>query len=508
MTPENLIEAHGITKTYPDGTVALSGVDFAVRPGEVHGLLGENGAGKTTLTKILSGLLHPTSGEIRWQGERVRLLSPREALQLGIGMVHQHFALVSPFTGLENVALGEEGGGALGPVRAAVIRRRVEEIMEESGLVAPLDVPVEDLPVGVQQRIEILKMLYREVNLLILDEPTAVLTPQEADELFGVLRNLAAQGKSVVFITHKLHEIMAVTDRVTVLRGGKVVAVRDTQETSVEELAQLMVGKELPALRERAERPPGQEILRVRELVVLGPEGQPTVKGVTFSVQEGEIFGIAGVQGNGQSELVEALVGLRPWKGEVELAGKSLHGLGPAEISALGLAHIPEDRQTTGLILDFTLAENSILGRLRAFQSRLGRLRWRKVHQYSQELMSRFSIQAQSTTVPVRYLSGGNQQRLVVGRELSKSPKLLIANQPTRGLDIAATHYIRDLLLRLRDQGMGILLVSADLDEIFELSDRVAVMYRGVFAAIVPKEELDRTKIGLLMGGVEGVQAR
>lgn len=417
-------------------------------------------------------------------------------------MVHQHFALVGPFTGLENVALGLEGGGALFPVQATAIRSQLEAIMEQSGLVAPLDVPVEELPVGVQQRVEILKMLYREVDLLILDEPTAVLTPQEAEELFGVLRNLAAQGKSVVFITHKLEEIMTATDRVTVLRQGKVVAVRETGETSVEELAQLMVGRELPGLRERAGNPPGRVILRVQDLVVPGREGQPAVKGVSFTVQEGEIFGIAGVQGNGQSELVEALVGLRPWEGEVELAGESLRGLGPAEIANLGLAHIPEDRQNTGLILDFTLAENSILGRLRAFQSRLGRLRWRKVHRFAQELIANFSIQAPSPIVPARYLSGGNQQRLVVGRELSKSPKLLIANQPTRGLDIAATHYIRDLLLELRDQGMGILLVSADLDEIFELSDRVAVMYRGEFTAIVPREELDRGKVGLLMGGV------
>ena len=502
MADNALLEARGIAKVYPDGTVALRGVDFVVRPGEVHGLLGENGAGKTTLTKIISGLLPPTSGEIRWRGKRVRFSSPREALRAGIGMVHQHFALVGPFTGLENIALGEEGGGALSPVHVASVRRRVEDIMRESGLEAPLDIPVEDLPVGVQQRVEILKMLYREVDLLILDEPTAVLTPQEAEELFSVLRGLAAQGRSVIFITHKLAEVTAVTDRVTVLRRGEVVATRETPGTTVEELARLMVGEELPPPRARAERAPGREVLRLEGFTVPGPAGKPVVQGVSFSVREGEILGIAGVQGNGQTELVEALVGLRPWSGHAELLGEDLAGRGPGEIASLGLAHIPEDRHGMGLILEFNLAENAILGRLRPFLDPLGRLRWGKVYRFARELISRFSIQAPGPKVPVRYLSGGNQQRLVVGRELSKAPKLLIANQPTRGLDVAATRYIRDLLLRLRDEGMAILLVSADLDEVLELSDRVAVMYRGTFAGFLSREEFDRERIGLLMGGV------
>lgn len=501
MAGEAILETRGITKVYPDGTVALTGVDLVVRPGEIHGLLGENGAGKTTLTKIISGLLPPTSGEIRWKGKAVRFSSPREALAAGIGMVHQHFALVDAFNAVENIALGEEGGGTLGPVRAASVRHRLEAIMEESGLEVPLDTPVEELPVGVRQRIEILKMLYREVDLLILDEPTAVLTPQEAEELFSVLRDLAAGGKSVIFITHKLAEAMAVTDRVTVLRRGRVAAVRETGETSPEELARLMVGEELPPLKERAGRAPGKEVLRVEGLTVPGAEGRPAVRGVSFSVREGEILGIAGVQGNGQTELVEALVGLRPWSGRAELLGKALAGLGPGEIAALGLAHIPEDRHGMGLVLDFTLAENAVLGRLKPFTDAFGRLRWGRIFRFAQELVSRFSIQAPSPKVPVRYLSGGNQQRLVVGRELSKSPKLLIANQPTRGLDVAATRYIRELLLKLRDEGLAILLVSADLDEILELSDRVAVMYRGAFAGILSREELDRGRIGLLMGG-------
>ena len=502
MQSEALLSAQGITKIYADGTVALTAVDFAVRPGEVHGLLGENGAGKTTLTKILSGLLQPTAGKILWRGKPARFSSPREALRAGIGMVHQHFALVGPFTGLENIALGAEGNGLLLPMRAETIRQKLMELAEASGLRAPLDVPVEELPVGVQQRLEILKMLFRNVDLLILDEPTAVLTPQEVAELFPILRNLVRQGKSVIFITHKLREILSVTDRVTVLRRGRVVGGRETPGTSVEELAQLMVGEALGGGVRRAPRPPGPVLLRVRDLRVPGPQGRSAVEGVSFEVRSGEIFAIAGVQGNGQSELVEALVGLRPWAGEVEVLGQSLRGKSPAQIAALGLVHIPEDRQNLGLILDFHVVENSVLGGLKPFLDFLGGVRWPRATRFAQELLQRFAVQARGVRAPARSLSGGNQQKLVVGRELSKSPRILLANQPTRGLDIAATRYIRDLLVRLRDEGMAILLVSADLDEIFELADRVAVMYRGTFSGVHPVEELDREKVGLLMGGV------
>lgn len=502
MATALLLEGQGITKVYSDGTRALHGVDFAVRPGEIHGLLGENGAGKSTLTKILSGLLFATAGRIVWQGRPVRFSSPRDALQAGIGMVHQHFALVGPFTGLENIALGAEGSRILGPVRAAAIRRKVEAISVRSGLAAPLDVAVEELSVGVQQRIEILKMLYRAVDLLILDEPTAVLTPQETDELFQVLRALARDGKSVVFITHKLREVMAVTDRVTVLRQGRVVALRETRETTAEELARLMVGREVGTVGTKERHPPGPAVLTVEGLTVPGPGGSPAVHGVSFTVREGEIFGIAGVQGNGQTELVEALVGLRPWVGRVRLAGKDLPKLSPARIAGMGLAHIPEDRHGTALILPMNVAENTVLGGLRPFRDPLGRLRWRRIARFAKELVSGFSIQTRTVRTPVKSLSGGNQQRLVVGREFSKSPRLLVANQPTRGLDVAATLAIRELLLGARDQGTAILLVSADLDEILELSDRIAVMYRGAIVAIAVRGELNRERIGLLMGGV------
>ena len=503
-----LIETEGLTKVYPDGTVALQGVSLSVQPGEIHGLLGENGAGKTTLTKILSGLLPPTSGEIRWKGSPVRFHSPREALRQGIGMVHQHFALVGPFTGLENIALGAEGSGALGPVQAAAIRGKLEAIMSESGLRAPLEVPVERLPVGVQQRVEILKMLYREVELLILDEPTAVLTPQETDELFETLKGLRAQGKTVIFITHKLKEVIEITDRITVLRGGRVVASLETKGATPEKLSALMVGREVVSearRRPKVSRPrAGEPVLAVRNLGVRGESGIHTVEDLSFEVRTGEIFAVAGVQGNGQTELVEALTGLRPFRGEVRVLGRSLKGLLPGEIGALGVAHIPEDRRKMGLILPFTVAENSVLGlqRFPRFRGALGRLRWRTIYEHARALIRKFSIQAPGVRAPVSSLSGGNQQKLVVGRELSKSPKLVIAAHPTRGLDVAATQYIRDLLSDLRDEGVAVLLVSADLDEVFQLADRIGVMYEGRFTGVAPAEELDRETVGLLMGGV------
>ncbi len=508
-----LIEAEGLTKIYPDGTVALRGVSLSVREGEIHGLLGENGAGKTTLTKILSGLLPPTSGEIRWKGRPVRFPSPREALRRGIGMVHQHFALVGPFTGWENIALGSEGRGALGPVPVAAIRENLETLMRESGLRAPLDTPVERLPVGVQQRIEILKMLYRQVDLLILDEPTAVLTPQETDELFETLRGLKAQGKTVIFITHKLKEVIEITDRITVLRAGRVVASLETKEATPEKLSALMVGREVVSqARRRGPATPaaGEPVLTVRDLTVEDESGLRAVKKLSFEVRSGEIFAIAGVQGNGQTELIEALTGLRPFRGEVRVRGQSLKGLLPGEIGALGVAHIPEDRRKMGLILPFTVAENSVLGlqRFPRFRGALGRLRWRRIYEHAQALLEKFSIQAPGVRAPAASLSGGNQQKLVVGRELSKSPKLVIAAHPTRGLDVAATQYIRDLLSRLRDEGVAVLLVSADLDEVFQLADRVGVMYEGRFTGVAPAEELDRETVGLLMGGVPLEEAR
>ncbi len=511
---EPLLRAEGIVKVYADGTVALKGVDFEVRPGEIQGLLGENGAGKTTLTKIISGLLHPTSGRILIGGEPVRLRSPRDALERGIGMVHQHFALVDTFTALENIALGT--GLPLG----SELRGSVMELMERTGLKVPLDIPVENLAVGERQRVEILKVLSRKVRVLILDEPTSVLTPVETDELFGFLRRLKGEGVGIVFITHKLREVLEITDRITVLRRGEVVGEVETRETSAEELARMMVGEEVRirgrrpvelrtelAGEEREERRPrGEPALVVRDLRVPSDGGAEAVKGVSFEIYPGEIFGIAGVEGNGQTELVESICGLREGRGRVTLKGKDILGLPPLELYRLGLAHIPEDRWKYGLILSFTVAENSILGRQRSpdFLGPLSVLRWGRVFSHARELIRAFSIQAPGLEAPAKSLSGGNQQKLIVGRELSKEPEVVVAAQPTRGLDIGAAEYIRDILLEMRDQGKAILLVSADLDEVLALSDRVAFMYEGEFTAVTTPSEVDREKAGLYMGGVRG----
>ncbi|MGB9757454.1 MAG: ABC transporter ATP-binding protein [Candidatus Bipolaricaulaceae bacterium] len=509
---EFLLRAEGLTKVYPDGTVALSGVDLTVRPGEVLGLLGENGAGKTTLTKILSGLLPPTAGRILTPRGPVRFHSPKDALRIGIGMVHQHFALVDTFTALENVALG------LGRVNFSLLRKKLERLVAETGLRVPLDVPVENLAVGERQRVEILKVLARDVKLLILDEPTSVLTPVETAELFKFLRNLREQGKAVVFITHKLKEALAVTDRIVVLRRGKVAGEVSTKETTAKELARLMIGVEVEPGRRPVELsleaefsraaapgPKGEPILMVKDLQVRSDTGELAVRGLSFELYPGEILGIAGVEGNGQTELVEAICGLRRVEaGEVELLGRKVTGRPPTELYRLGLAHIPEDRWKYGLILSFTVTENSILGlqRERDFQA-AGFLRARAIRGHAARLVREFGIQTAGLSAPAKSLSGGNQQKLIAGRELSKDPKVIIAAQPTRGLDIGAAQFIRELLFRLREEGRAILLVSADLDEVLALSDRVAFMYEGTFTGIVRPAELTAEAVGLLMGGVK-----
>lgn len=513
------LRAERITKIYSDGTVALREATLEVRPGEIVGLLGENGAGKTTLTKILSGLLPPTRGRVVSPRGPVRFSSPREALDFGIGMVHQHFALVGTFTAVENVALSQERPFA--PLQLAQTRTKLEALEEESGLRVPLDVPVEKLAVGEQQRVEILKVLSRDVDLLILDEPTSVLTPLEVDELFRFLRRLRDEGKGIILITHKLKEVGAVTDRVVVLRQGEVVGDFPTAAVTPAELARLMVGKTLETRagravelstdevpvhapqREEEKRGPG--VLHVENLSVAGDTKPLAVRDVTFDVYAGEIFGIAGVEGNGQTELVEALTGLRPaLKGIATINGRNILGLDPRQIYELGVAHIPEDRWVLGLVLPFTLAENAILGvhRWDEFRGPLSILRWGRIYAHTRDLLEKFDIQAAGLNAPVKSLSGGNQQKLIVGRELSKDPAIVIASQPTRGLDVGAAQYIREILLGMRDRGRAILLVSADLDEVLALSDRVAIMYEGRFMTVASPGELDRERIGMLMGGV------
>jgi len=505
-TQEPLLEARDIIKVYPDGTEALTDVTFKVYPGEVHGLLGENGAGKSTLTKIISGLLPLTSGQLLWKGKPADFKNPLDALGQGIGMVHQHFALVNPFTALENIALGQEGSNGLSAVDFDRIETRLKQIMIEGGLHAPLDIPIEKLPVGVQQRIEILKLLLRDVDLLILDEPTAVLTPQEADEMFVTLRKLKDAGKTIIFITHKLREVLEMTDQVTVLRRGHQAGTVWTKEVDSKDLANLMVGKEVLPSVKRGGAKMGKPSFKVNKLQVKSELGEIAVKELDFEIHEGEIFGIAGVEGNGQTELGEAIGGLRKWEsGQVLLNDQVLRQMNPRAIYEQGLAHIPEDRRRVGMVLDFSVRDNSILGLQSSekFRGFMGRVNWGKVKRHAQELIEKFEVKTQSIKTPAKSLSGGNQQKLVVGRELSKDPLFILAAQPTRGLDIGATQYIRDLLVQLRDEGKAILLISAELDEIFQLADRVGVMYEGEFTGIYPTHELDRERIGLLMGGLQ-----
>lgn len=517
---EVFLAAHGISKTYSDGTEALKGVDLEICRGEIIGLLGENGAGKTTLTKILSGLLPPTAGRVESPRGRVRFGSPREAMEFGIGMVHQHFALVGPFTATENVALGHER--PFSRVRLAQTRERLEALMEESGLHMPLDVPIEKLAVGEQQRVEILKVLSRDVDLLILDEPTSVLTPLEVDDLFNLLRKLRVHGKSIILITHKLKEVQSVTDRIVVLRHGKLVGDIRTTDATTGQLARLMVGQALevgasavelrddalPVRRDRERAGPRDEaaiVLHVENLMARGGTGEIAVDGVSFDVHAGEIFGVAGVEGNGQTELVECLTGLRPPRqGTAAIRGTDILRKDPKDIYRLGVAHIPEDRWEVGLVLPFTLAENAILGihRWKRFRGPLHILRWQVVQKHVAELMERFEIRATGPGAPAKSLSGGNQQKLIVGRELAKDPDVIVAAQPTRGLDVASAKYIRELLEQMRGKGRAILLVSADLDEVLALSDRVAIMYEGKFMVVCDPSGLTRERIGMLMGGV------
>ncbi|ASJ00866.1 ABC transporter ATP-binding protein [Thermococcus gorgonarius] len=499
-----VLEMRDIVKVYPDGTKALKGVTIKVYEGEILGLLGENGAGKTTLMKILFGMLKPTRGKIILRGKEVRFKSPADAIANGIGMVHQHFTLVEVFNALENIILGMEGHGLLSKIDMENARKKLQKLMDELNFQVPLDVPVENLPVGVQQRIEILKMLYRDVDILILDEPTAVLTPIEVKELFAVLRKLKEQGKTIIFISHKLNEVMGITDRVTVIRKGEVVGTVKTSEATPQILARMMVGRDVVLRIEKPPKEPGDVVFRVEDLWVKGDRGEEAVRGLTFEVRAGEIFGIAGVEGNGQSELIEAITGLRKVeRGRVYLKGVDITGKKPRELYDMGMAHIPEDRTHMGLILEMSVMENSILGmHWRKEFSKGFLLDWGKVEEHAKRLIEEFEVSAPGTRAPVKSLSGGNQQKLIVAREVSKKPEFIIAAQPTRGVDVASTEYIRNYLVKLRNEGKAVLLVSADLDEVLQLSDRMAIMYEGQFMGIVKPEEVTEEQIGLMMGGV------
>jgi ABC-type uncharacterized transport system ATPase subunit len=500
MADETLLELRGITKRFP-GVVANDRVSFDLRKGEVHALLGENGAGKSTLVNILYGLYHPDEGEIRMNGKPVRINSPREAIDLGIGMVHQHFMLIPVMTVAENIVLATEPTS--GPfLDLDEAKKRVNEISKRFGLAVRPEARIESISVGQQQRVEILKALYRGAEILILDEPTAVLTPQEAQELFEVIRSLKAQGTSIVFISHKLNEVLEIADRITVLRRGKTVDTVPREGASEEGLARMMVGRDVLLQVEKKPAEPGKPLLTVEDLFVHDVRGLETVRGVSFEVRAGEIVGIAGVDGNGQSELIDAITGLaKPVSGRIAVAGRDVTGEGSRDSLDAGLGHIPEDRQLRGLVLDFTLAENLALHDYRKEpDSRWGWLYPARMIERAQEALRAFDVRGGGPQTRASSLSGGNQQKVVVARELSREPRVLIAAQPTRGLDVGAIEFIHRRLVEARNEGKGILLVSFELDEVLSLSDRILAMYEG---RIVGEYSPDVTheELGIAMTG-------
>ena len=475
-----VLELRGITKRFP-GVLANDHIGFDLRAGEVHALLGENGAGKSTLVNVLYGLYHPDEGEILINGEPVRIHSPKEAIERGIGMVHQHFMLIPVMTVAENIVLAAEPRQAGVLLDYASARKRVEDIASAFNFAIDPQALVENITVGQQQRVEILKALYRRADILILDEPTAVLTPQEAQELFGILRGLTREGMSVVFISHKLNEVVEIADRITVLRRGRKIETLPASGATEEGLAQLMVGREVLLRVEKSPATPADPLLEVEDLRVLDDRGLEAVRGVSLRVRAGEIVGIAGVDGNGQTELVEALTGLRPIQaGEFRVAGRRLTGSSTHRILDSGIGHIPEDRQKRGLVLEFTLAENLAFHEFdRAPSSHFGWLRPGRLISRARRILQEFDVRGGGPQTLAKSLSGGNQQKVVVAREVANDPRVLIAAQPTRGLDVGAIEFVHRRLVEERDEGRAVLLVSLELDEIMSMSDRILVMYEG-----------------------------
>jgi len=503
-----VLELRDITKAFP-GVLANDHVNVDLMEGEIHCLLGENGAGKTTLMNILYGLYKPDSGEIIVRGNAADIAGPNDAIARGIGMVHQHFMLVPVMTVTENVMLGvEETKNGMFLDRAKVAER-IREISQLYGLEVDPDAYIKDLPVGIQQRVEIIKVLYRQADILILDEPTAVLTPQEVDGLFKVLRSLVEKGKSISFITHKLKEVMALANRITVLRNGQTVGTVTPGEVSAEKLASMMVGRDVTLVVPKKAAKPTDPALEVRDLYVADERGHEVVHGVSFDVKMGEVLGIAGVQGNGQTQLVYALTGLLPFlQGEIRILDAPVKRSAPRNILERGVAHIPEDRQKHGLILSFPIYDNMML--CTYYQPPFARgvaLQEKKIYENAEKLVEQYDVRTPSIFVPVSSLSGGNQQKVIVAREFSRPIKLLIASQPTRGLDVGSIEYIHSRIVEKRDEGTAVLLVSSELDEILALSDRIAVMYRGQIVAIVPSGQASREYIGLLMAGIHPDEA-
>ncbi|MFX1509518.1 MAG: ABC transporter ATP-binding protein [Promethearchaeota archaeon] len=518
------IELENIWKVFPGNVQANKDITLRIKEGEVHGLLGENGAGKTTLMNVLYGLIERTSGTIKVRGQEVNFRSPHDAVLCGIGMVHQHFKLIPNLTVTENVILGAEpmylnltanlrvwkpSINPMMPTDFKGAEKEIKRISKENALNIDPRAKIQDLSVGQQQQVEIIKILYRQADILILDEPTAVLTPQEVDELFETLETFRNEGKTIILITHKLREPMALCDRITVLRDGELVGTVNKKDTSREQLAEMMVGRKVVFRVAKTPAKPGAPVLRVEDLYVRDDRGLPSVQGVSFEIKSGEILGLAGVHGNGQRELVEAIWGLRkPTSGEIYIEGERITKYNPRKVRRIGVGYIPQDRQKRGLILDFSIKENLVLGGQYRPPFAIGPmnsfLNAANIDDYSNHLVKDYSIRLRNIDEPVSTLSGGNQQKVIAARAMGPNPKLLLASNPTRGLDVGATEYIHNALIRMRDQGVAIFLISADLDEVRNVADRIAVIFEGKIVAIRMPEKTDERELGLLMAGETG----
>ncbi|HDR7718252.1 ABC transporter ATP-binding protein [Bacillus albus] len=501
---EYVIEMNNITKVFP-GIVANDDITLQVKQGEIHALLGENGAGKSTLMNVLFGLYQPEQGEIKIKGNPVKITNPNIANDLGIGMVHQHFMLVHNFTVTENIILGNEPkkNGKIAVEEAA---KEIKKLSEQYGLAVDPHAKIEDISVGMQQRVEILKTLYRGAEILIFDEPTAVLTPQEIHELIQIMKKLVQEGKSIILITHKLKEIMEVCDRCTIIRKGKGIGTVDVAETDEHKLAELMVGRQVNFKTEKIEAKPMEEVLSIANLIVHDTRKLPAVKGLDLTVRAGEIVGIAGIDGNGQSELIEAITGLRKVEsGSIAIKGKEITNWPVRRITEEGIGHIPEDRHKHGLVLDFSVRDNIVLQTYYKNPfSKKGILNFSKITEKAKALIEQFDVRTPGEHTLARALSGGNQQKAIIAREVDRNPDLLIAAQPTRGLDVGAIEFIHKKLIEQRDNGKAVLLLSLELDEILNVSDRVAVIYEGKIVAIVDAKETNEQQLGLLMAGGTG----
>ncbi|MFC0418873.1 ABC transporter ATP-binding protein [Cytobacillus solani] len=502
-----VIEMLGIRKEFP-GIVANDNITLQVKKGEIHALLGENGAGKSTLMNVLFGLYQPEQGEIKVKGKSVKITNPNIANDLGIGMVHQHFMLVDPFTVTENIILGSEITKG-GKIDIKTAEKKVSEISEKYGLAVDPRAKIQDISVGMQQRVEILKTLYRGAEILIFDEPTAVLTPQEIHELIQIMKTLIKEGKSIILITHKLKEIMEVCDRVTVIRKGIGIGTVNVSETNPNDLASLMVGREVTFKTEKIEASPKQEVLQIKDLRVKDARGLPAINGLDLTIRSGEIVGIAGVDGNGQTELLEAITGLRKSEsGSILLNGKEIRNFSPRKVTESGVGHIPQDRHKHGLVLDFPIGENMVLQTYyQKPYSKGGILNYKEIYKKAKGLIDEFDVRTPSEFTPARALSGGNQQKAIIGREVDRNPDLLIAAQPTRGLDVGAIEFIHKRLIEQRDNGKAVLLLSFELDEVMNVSDRIAVIYEGQIVAIVDPKETTEQELGLLMAGSKRKEA-